>query len=132
GRIRANGRVAGTELPYALDADWLEFDRQHMQSSQVRLKLELPPEVKLPIDPDAPNAPPAIVREMHAQDMYADKADIRLDGAAHVEGITGQGEDWWIDAGSIRMRGDFSEGKSIALDRVSSLQAFGGFKAKLG
>ena len=58
GNNAANLGVAGTDLPYALDADWLEFDRQHMQSSQVRLKLELPPEVKLPIDPDAPKRAP--------------------------------------------------------------------------
>ncbi len=138
--VHARGHLVGTALPYTLDADWIEFDSEHITVSKVRLKMdESAKAVDAAFLRDAqtpeqagPGASTAVLGEVRADTMRADKHEIFLDGSAHVEGITGQGEAWSIDAGSIRMQGDFSQARSLRTDQITSLETRGGFHAQLG
>jgi hypothetical protein len=137
-RVHAKGRLVGTILPYTIDADWIEFDKTHVEASQVRVLLEAA--VKEP-GAGAPPAPPvlqgpgestAILHELRAQKIRADDHEIQLSGAAHIEGITLQDEPWTLDAGSIRLGGDFADQRALTTDKIQLLVAEGGFRAKLG
>lgn len=140
-RVHAKGRMVGTILPYTIDADWIEFDKHHVEASQVRVLLDATTAKAKAIDASAPKVEPApqgpgestaLLHELRAQKIRADEREILLSGAAHIEGVTLQDEPWTLDAGSIRMGGDFSDQRAITTDKILSLVAEGGFAAKLG
>ena len=163
-RVRARGRFAGTVLPYTVEADWVEFDPDHVEASQVRMRLDAEPQAKNvsvegagadrdstaraeeaayrpevagPVDAssprqDGPGGAPALLQEFRAQRIRADRHEFLMTGAAHVQGVTRQGEPWTVDAETIRMRGDFSQSKKLETKNIASIDAEGGFSAVLG
>lgn len=137
-KVKAKGRFAGTQLPYAIEADWVEFDRESVQAENVRVLLEgaaIAVNSNEPSQSDeqfGPGAAPAILHELRAHKIRADEGEISLVGDAHIEGITQRDEAWTIDAASIRMRGDFKDAKKIEKEKITSLDAEGGFHAQLG
>jgi hypothetical protein len=74
-----------------------------------------------------------VVLDINGVDMRSRPDSILLEGDAHMDGLTEQGEVWSIDAGAIQMLGRFDGGpRGFALEDVDLLEARGGFVAKLG
>lgn len=122
-RVTASGRLPGAFAPYALSADWIDFDPESMRASRVEGGL---------VDRDGPTAKAAMLRDMRADSIEADRQRVLLEGNAHIAGASPQGEDWSLDAGSIRVQGDFSDPALIGADSVKTLVALGGFVARMG
>lgn len=122
-RVTAQGKLPGALAAYAISADWIDFDKESMRASRVEGAL---------VDRDAPGAEEAMLREMRADAIEADREQVLLQGHAHIVGASGQGEDWSLDAGSIRVQGDFSDPAQLHSDGVRNLVAQGGFEARMG
>lgn len=122
-RVTATGKLPGALAAYTISADWIDFDQQSMRASRVEGGL---------VDRDAPASKDALLRELHADSVEADREHVLLEGAAHVSGASPQGEDWSLSAGSIRIQGDFSDPAAIGANNVRNLVAQGGFEARMG
>ncbi|MBL8858471.1 MAG: hypothetical protein JNL28_08210 [Planctomycetes bacterium] len=140
-KVKAKGRFIGNEMPFTLEADWLEIDRDHFAAQGARAKLEPPAKASdaaVVVEPEVserqqgPGAEPAVLRELRADMMRAENHEISLVGDAHIEGVTLDGEAWKVDAASIRVRGDFSKAKRLETSQIASIDAEGGFHAVLG
>jgi hypothetical protein len=124
-RVHAQGRRIGDVAPYSLDADWFEFDEQRLEARKVEMRLE----------PSLAGAA-AISGKPYIGGMSADHILVTpiqalLEGNAHVQGRTSQGEEWSVDAASVKMIGDFAIAKKGKAPDLESVQAWGGFKAQL-
>ncbi len=122
-RVTATGRMGGALAAYTISADWIDFDPETIRASRVEGGLQ---------DPGAPSATGAFLREMRARSIEATRDQILFDGDAHIAGTLAQGDEWSLDAGSIRIQGDFRDPSVIHSDRVRSLVAQGGFVAQMG
>lgn len=122
-RVTARGTLPGALAAYQISADWIDFDELSMRASRVVGGL---------VDPDADGADDAMLREMRADSIEADREHVQLSGDAYVAGASGQGEDWSLAAGSIRIQGDFGDPAQIDANNVRNLVALGGFEARMG
>ncbi len=122
-RVTASGILPGALSAYTLSADWIDFDKDSMRASRVEGGLA---------DPDSVVADKALLRELHADSIEADRGHVLLQGNAHVAGRSQQGESWSLDAGSIRIQGDFSDPAAFGAENVRNLVALGGFEARMG
>lgn len=125
-RVHALWRGKDSSFPYALEADWIDFDREHIEASQVEIKAQ---------DESARNAllkPGPALLEMRADHLEADDRHVLLSGRAHARGGTSQRDIWTIDAGSIRAIGDWRNKKPLTLRDLESVEAWEGFTAELG
>jgi len=140
-QVRAKGKLVGTLIPFAVDADWIEVDREHFAAQNAKARLDPPakaidaafvPEPSAVPASQGPGSDPAVLRELRANMIRADRSEISLIGDAHVEGATFDGEQWRIDAGSIRMQGKFDDAKRLETKQIASIDADGGFRAVMG
>ena len=122
-RVTAEGSLPGALAAYVLSADWIDFDQESMSASNVVGGL---------VEPDAPSAASAMLRELRADSIEADRQRVLLQGDARIVGASGQGEDWSLEAGSIRIQGDFSDPESLDASGVRNIVAQGGFEARMG
>lgn len=168
-RVSARGKFAGAAMPYAVEADWVEFDREHVEASEVRMRLDESAAEKADVQardasakpgdaraepavavagvaseavyhpiaaPGATQDPgdgmPARLNEFRARRVRVDRHEVLLTGAAHVDGATRQGEEWLVEAETIRLRGEFQDTRRLRREDVLSVDAEGGFLARLG
>ncbi len=127
-RVRAVGRLPGAVAPYVMTAEWIEFDQDHIEATGVDIRLQdegLSLEARRALDASSP------LLELSTDRFLADKTQLLLRGKAHAKGRSGRGEDWWIDAGSIRLEGSWLVGKSKP-DALDGAHAWDGFEAGLG
>jgi hypothetical protein len=129
-RVHASGRLARDTAPYALESEWVEFAKERLEARKVSLRLQ-PQDVREQ-GGVAPAAAAPLLSQMSADHMLATPAELLLEGAAHVDGRTQQGESWAIDAGSVRIGGKFTEKKGFSLADFDIVQAWDGFEARLG
>lgn len=122
-RVTARGRLPGALAAYALTADWIDFDPESVRASRVEGGL---------VDRESVGAKTAMLRELRGDSLEADRQRVLLEGKAYIAGASMPGEDWSLDAGSIRIQGDFSDPALIGVDRVRNLVAQGGFEARMG
>jgi hypothetical protein len=122
-RVTAQGSLPGALAAYALSADWIDFDQESMRASRVEGGL---------VDRDKPESADALLRDLRADSIEADRTHVLLQGDAHVAGTSQQSEDWSLDAGSIRIQGDFSDPATLQSSQVRNLVAQGGFEARMG
>ncbi len=128
-RIRAEGRLPTGVAPYVMTAEWLEFDPEHVEAAAVDIKLKdegLTPEARRALDASAP------LLELSTDRFVADSTQVLLRGKAHAKGRSAQGEDWWIDAGSLRIEGQWLDDGSSPADALDGAHAWDGFEAGFG
>lgn len=127
-RVRAVAHLAADLPAYVMDAEWIEFDKDRLEGAGIEIGVDTTG------DPgQAPQAgsKPALL-EMSTKHFLADEHQILLEGDAHAKGQTPQGEEWVIDAGSIRVEGDATDRKNIKRSDLQSVHAWNGFKASFG
>ncbi|MCY2959794.1 MAG: hypothetical protein NTY35_06475 [Planctomycetota bacterium] len=122
-RVTASGTLPGALAAYTISADWIDFDPDSMRASRVEGGL---------VDRESAKASKALLRDMRADSVEADREHVLLQGNAHIAGASEQDEDWSLDANSIRVQGDFSDPGAIDAKRVKNLLAQGGFEARMG
>ncbi len=128
-RIRAEGRLPTGIAPYVMTAEWLEFDPEHIEAAAVDIKLKdegLTPEARRALDASAP------VLELSTDRFVADGTQVLLRGKAHARGRSAQSEDWWIDAGSLRIDGQWLADGNTHADALDGAHAWDGFEAGFG
>jgi hypothetical protein len=134
-RVHARWRAAPDGFQYALDADWIDFDRNHIEASNVEVHeagpSPAPPALGAPQDASSAQRGSAALIEMRADHFEADDEHVFLTGRAHARGRTEHGGSWGIDAGAIRVAGKWKEKPFTARD-VESIEASEGFTAELG
>ncbi|MEY2745675.1 MAG: hypothetical protein RL112_717, partial [Planctomycetota bacterium] len=139
-RLSVSGRLAATSLDYDATATWLE-----RSSAPPSLELAAP---LLLLRDGAPRRPGAtVLRRLEARRLKVDSTSILLEGAAstgapgqpeweagstRLEGWDVEGREWRVQAGSIRLRGDFREARRLETEDIQSLVAQGGFRAEFG
>ncbi|MBL8863629.1 MAG: hypothetical protein JNK02_16690 [Planctomycetes bacterium] len=122
-RVTARGVLPGALAAYALSADWIDFDPDSIRASRVEGGVA---------DRESPAAARALLRDLRANSLQADRGRVLLEGDAYIAGSSLQGESWSLSAGSIRVQGDFTDPAAIDADRVRNLVAQGGFEARMG
>ncbi len=122
-RVTATGSLPGALAAYTISADWIDFDKDSMRASRVEGGLA---------DPEGPGTEKTLLRGLQADSIEADREHVLLQGNAHVAGTSRQGEAWSLDAGSIRIQGDFSDPAGFDAAKVRNLIALGGFEARMG
>ena len=129
-QVRATVQLPGNRLPYAMTAEWIEFDATRVEASQMdTLQIDGTRERESDQEPRA--SEPSLL-EMRADHFMADEELVLLSGNAHARGKTQTDEDWTIDAGTIRIQGHWNEKKKLAIGMVVSFEASGGFDAHFG
>lgn len=132
-RIHAVWRGAPDGYPYALEADWIDFDRERVEASHVEVKesAAVPAPPSLQALPAQVGAGP-LLTEMRADHFEADDHHVLLAGRAHARGRTLEGETWAVDAGSIRVLGKWKNQKPLTTRDLESIEAWQGFTAEFG
>jgi hypothetical protein len=128
-RIRAEGRLPTGIAPYEMTAEWLEFDPKHLEAAAVDVKLKidgLTPEARRALNATAP------LLELSTDRFVADSTQVLMRGKAHAKGRSAQDEDWWIDAGSLRLEGQWLDGRASKQDALDGAHAWDGFEAGFG
>lgn len=82
------------------------------------------------VDASGRELPPGIL-QARTKRLVADEGRVLLEGEAHANGISGQGE-WSVDAGGIEILGEFSRETPPSRDSIHEVRATGGFVAILG
>ncbi|MBK7878763.1 MAG: hypothetical protein IPJ77_24150 [Planctomycetes bacterium] len=121
--IEARGTLGERGQPYAMRATWIDFDETHVEAA----------DVVVGIDPSAgelPKGTPSVL-ELSTKHFRADERELVLDGDAHATGRTGQGEAWQVDAGKLRITGDFRRETKLDRGSIEWIEATGGFTAML-
>jgi hypothetical protein len=72
------------------------------------------------------------VTSMTADHMLATPIQALLEGHAHAEGRTSKGEEWTLDAGSVKLIGNFAVAKGGKPPEIESVEAWDGVQAKVG
>ncbi len=129
--VSASGTVAATGLPYTLRARRILFDEHRLEADEVVFGFD---EIaRLPADPGAPPAAKKFTLiEARTRHLLVDEHQVLLDGDAHAHGRSAQGEDWSIDAGTVRVEGDFSRSSTPTRESVRQISASKNFVAVLG
>lgn len=122
-RVTARGRLPGALAEYAVSADWIDFDPESMRASRLEGGV---------VDRESEDGKKAMFQDMRAQSLEATREQVLLDGDARVSGVNEQGEDWSLTAGSIRIRGDFTDPAAFDAGDVRNLVAQGGFEVRMG
>lgn len=128
-RVRAEGRLPGSVAPYEMTAEWMEFDTKHLEAAAVEIALKdesLTEEARRVLVASAP------LLELSTERFHADATQVLLQGKAHAKGRSVQGEEWWIDAGSLRLEGRWIQGGAPTPDALEGVHAWDGFEAALG
>lgn len=127
-RVRASGRLTPESPAYDLDAEWVEFDPKRLEARGVDLRLRpgVPGAVGIPGE-----AKP-LLAHLSADHMLATPSEMVLEGSAHVDGLSENVEPWSIDAGSLRIGGNFTEKSGFSPADFEVVQAWDGFDARLG
>jgi len=126
-RVRASGRLTTDSPPYDLDAEWVEFDPERLEGRGIDLRLQ----AGAPGVPGQPEGLKPLLAHLSADHLSATPNEMLLEGNAHVEGLSENAEPWSIDAGSVRIVGNFKEKKFSPAD-FEIIQAWDGFDARLG
>jgi hypothetical protein len=139
-RLSVAGRLAGTALDYDATATWLE-------RSTAPASLELAAPLLLLRDGPPRRADATVLRKLQAGRLKVDSTSILLEGAVasgapgqpeweagstRLEGWDEEGREWRVQAGSIRLRGDFRDARRLEAEDIQSLVAQGGFRADFG
>jgi len=122
-RVTARGRLPGALAEYAISADWIDFDPDSMRASRIEGGV---------VDRESAEGLKAMFQNMRANTVEADREHVLLEGDARVSGVNEQGEDWSLNAGSIRVRGDFRDPAAFDAADVRNLVAQGGFEIRMG
>ncbi len=122
-RVTARGRLPGALAEYAISADWIDFDPDSMRASRLEGGV---------VDRDSADGKKAMLQEMRADTVEADREHVLLEGDARVSGVNEHGDDWSLAAGSIRVRGDFADPAAFDAGDVRNLVAQGGFEIRMG
>ena len=128
-RIHAKGRMAGDTTPYSLEADWMEFETERFEARHVDLEMERP---QLGPQQPAPATARPTIAHMTADHLLVNPSDALLEGSAHVDGRSQEGEEWVIDAGSVKFSGAFTVKQALSRSEFDLVKAWGGFRARLG
>ena len=126
--VRATGRLSPDSPPYDLDAEWVEFDPERLEAHGVDLRLQS----GVPGAPVPAEKPEPLLAHLTADHLRATPKEIVLEGKAHADGLSENLEPWSLDAGSLRIRGDFKEEGGFSPADFEVVQAWGGFDARLG
>ncbi|MFN0006795.1 MAG: hypothetical protein ACKVXR_02715 [Planctomycetota bacterium] len=126
-RVRASGRLTTQSPPYDLDAEWIEFDPERLEGRDIDMRLQ----AGAPRVPGLPEEAKPLLAYLSADHLLATPEEMVLEGNAHVDGISENAEPWSIDAGSVRVVGNFREKKFSPAD-FEVIQAWDGFDARLG
>ena len=139
-RLSVSGRLVGTELDYDATATWLE-------RSATPPSLELAAPLLLLRDGGARRAGATVLKRLQAGRLKVDSTSMLLEGAVssgvpgqpewesgstRLEGWDQEGRAWRVQAGSIRLRGDFRDARRLEAEDIQSLVAQGGFRADFG
>ena len=139
-RLSVAGRLAGTALDYDATATWLE-------RSSAPPSLELAAPLLLLRDGAPRRADATVLRRLQAGRLKVDATSILLEGLVSsgtpgqpdweagstlLEGWDEEGREWRVQAGSIRLRGDFRDARRLEAEDIQSLVAQGGFRAQFG
>jgi len=124
GRVRARGRMPGGQQPYQLDADWIEFDEQHLDALHAALALS-------ETQGGAAAAQDALLLELSTEKLHVDEHTLHLEGRAHAVGRANSGQPWSIDADDLLLQGDFKARSNLA-EALGSAVANGAVRLQLG
>lgn len=127
-RVRASGRLAADSPPYDLDAEWVEFDPERLEARGIDLRLLAGP----PGAPGLPEEAKPLLAHLSADHLRATPKEMLLEGNAHVDGLSENAEPWSLDAGSVRIVGNFKEKGGFSPADFQLIQAWDGFDARLG
>lgn len=124
-RVEARGRFREEGLPYVLTATWIEYSSQDIQALFPEITLDRPAALPQPLSG-------GLAVELHsggAEWMTADDAGILLAGKARFSGLTEDGKQIELDAGSMHL---LREEEGDARGRgMQELVAWDGFVLKL-
>lgn len=126
-RVQAAGTLARDGAPYNMLADWIEFDETSLDSAGVDVRLVGNALSSFPL----PSVATPMLRELSTDRFHVDENEVRLEGHAHAKGDTVHGETWWLDAGSLRLRGRWIGADDAREFQYESIDAAGGFDAGL-
>jgi hypothetical protein len=124
GRVRARGRMPGREQPYQLDADWIEFDEQHLDAQHAALAL-------IEMQGGKASAQDELLLELSTEKLHLDEHSLHLQGQAHAVGRARSGQPWSIDADDLLLQGNFKQRGDAAADLASAV-ANGSVRVQLG
>ncbi len=124
GRVRARGRMPGREQPYQLDADWIEFDQQHLDAQHAAVALSEVQGGQAAVQDE-------ILLELSTEHLHVDEHTLHLDGQAHAVGRSASGQAWAIDADDLILQGDVKK-RPGAESQLGSAVATGSVRVQLG
>jgi hypothetical protein len=125
-RVHARGHRVGDVLPYVMVADWIEFEKERLEARNVEMRLDVP------VIGAAALAGKPYVSAMTADHLLVTPIQALLEGHAHAEGRTSKAEEWTLDAGSVKLIGNFALAKDGKPPEIESIEAWDGIKAKVG